>query len=61
MDEAFGSGLYQREVDYLRRVEWAQSAQDILWRRSKLGLFLAPEQQTRLHDYLGNPESCQGR
>ena len=56
LGEAFGSGLYQREVDYLRRVEWAQSAQDILWRRSKLGLFLTPEQQTRLHQYLGQAQ-----
>ena len=34
------SGLYEAEVTYLRRVEWATSAQDILWRRSKLGLQL---------------------
>ena len=34
----FGSGLRQREVEYLIRQEWAKSAEDILWRRSKLGL-----------------------
>lgn len=32
--------LYAKEVDYLRRYEFAQTAQDILWRRSKLGLHL---------------------
>ena len=32
--------LYEREVDYLFREEYARSAQDILWRRSKLGLHL---------------------
>jgi glycerol-3-phosphate dehydrogenase len=32
--------LYEREVDYLCREEFARSAEDILWRRSKLGLRL---------------------
>ncbi len=36
-----------REVDYLCKHEWAQDAEDILWRRSKLGLFLSPSQQVR--------------
>ena len=34
----FGGGLHEREVDYLTREEWAETAEDILWRRSKLGL-----------------------
>lgn len=34
----FGAGLRQREVEYLIGQEWAKSAEDILWRRSKLGL-----------------------
>jgi glycerol-3-phosphate dehydrogenase len=34
----FGAGLHQREVDFLIEREWARSAEDILWRRSKLGL-----------------------
>ncbi|HVY13590.1 MAG TPA: glycerol-3-phosphate dehydrogenase [Rhodopila sp.] len=33
-----GAGLTEREVDWLVRTEWARSAEDILWRRSKLGL-----------------------
>ena len=33
-----GYGLYQAEVDYLRAHEWAQSDDDILWRRTKIGL-----------------------
>lgn len=36
----FGGGLYQREVEYLINKEWAVCAEDILWRRSKLGLRL---------------------
>ena len=31
-------GLHAAEIDYLRRVEWAGTAEDILWRRTKLGL-----------------------
>ena len=34
----FGNGLTAREVDYMLRVEWARTADDVLWRRSKCGL-----------------------
>jgi glycerol-3-phosphate dehydrogenase len=37
----FGTGLTAAEVRYLMRFEWAQTADDVLWRRSKLGLGLA--------------------
>ncbi|WP_150131003.1 glycerol-3-phosphate dehydrogenase [Janthinobacterium sp. LM6] len=40
MGEEIAAGLYAAEVDYVRRHEWAVSAADILWRRSKLGLHL---------------------
>ncbi len=40
----FGAGLYQREVEFLIAQEWARSADDIVWRRSKLGLRLSAEQ-----------------
>ncbi|PMQ17538.1 glycerol-3-phosphate dehydrogenase [Janthinobacterium sp. AD80] len=40
MGEEIATGLYAAEVDYVRRHEWAVSAADILWRRSKLGLHL---------------------
>jgi glycerol-3-phosphate dehydrogenase len=39
----FGAGLSEAEVRYLRENEWAQSADDILWRRSKLGLHVTSE------------------
>ncbi|HEV3104755.1 MAG TPA: hypothetical protein VGZ01_03575, partial [Trinickia sp.] len=35
-------GLYERELVYLRETEWACCANDVLWRRSKLGLHVAP-------------------
>lgn len=54
LGEHLGSGLYTREVDYLCREEWATGLDDILWRRTKLGLFMTPGQQERLAQYLLN-------
>ncbi|MCM8729929.1 glycerol-3-phosphate dehydrogenase [Hephaestia sp. GCM10023244] len=48
----FGHGLTAAEVDYLIAVEWARTAEDVLWRRTKLGLRLDPVQQTALADYM---------
>jgi glycerol-3-phosphate dehydrogenase len=50
----FGAGLYEREVDHLRRREWAQTAQDVLWRRTKFGLRLTREQQGTLERYMND-------
>ncbi|MEX1829727.1 glycerol-3-phosphate dehydrogenase [Luteibacter sp. CQ10] len=52
LGEHFGADLYQAEVDYLVRHEWATEAEDILWRRSKLGLRVDPDGVRRLTDYL---------
>jgi glycerol-3-phosphate dehydrogenase len=45
-------GLFEREIGYLRREEWARTAGDILWRRSKLGLGQAPGAAGRLDEWL---------
>jgi glycerol-3-phosphate dehydrogenase len=42
LGRAFAPGLYEAELIYLRDTEWARSAQDVLWRRSKLGLHVEP-------------------
>ncbi len=47
----FSETLYQAEVDYLFKEEWASCAEDILWRRTKLGLSLSSEEKARLEDY----------
>ncbi|PMR68137.1 glycerol-3-phosphate dehydrogenase [Halomonas heilongjiangensis] len=52
LGEAFGAGLTAAEVDYLVDHEWARSAEDILWRRTKLGLRLNPSQTARLAEYI---------
>jgi glycerol-3-phosphate dehydrogenase len=44
----YGADLYEREVDYLKDQEWAMTAEDVLWRRSKLGLHMKPEERAAL-------------
>jgi len=53
LGKAFGAGLTAAEVDYLKANEWAASAEDVLWRRTKLGLRLSAAEQQALADYLG--------
>ncbi len=48
----FGAGLHQREVEFLVDHEWARTSEDILWRRSKLGLNLSPAQVQVLHQFV---------
>lgn len=48
----FGADLYACEVEYLRRHEWARTADDILWRRSKLGLHLSAAEAEALAEWL---------
>src|SRR5690606_2746771 len=44
--------LHEREIEFLRREEWAMTAEDILWRRSKLGLHLPAHAAERLDRWL---------
>ena len=48
----FGHQLYKREVDYLHRKEWAFTAEDILWRRTKLGYLFKKKERLSLDNYL---------
>lgn len=52
LGEHFGAGLYAREIKFLQRTEWAQTAEDILWRRTKLGLHMTEAQRARVADWL---------
>jgi glycerol-3-phosphate dehydrogenase len=45
-------GLFEAELRYLVRQEWAMTAEDILWRRSRLGLHLPPEAAQTLDSWL---------
>jgi glycerol-3-phosphate dehydrogenase len=48
----FGNGLTEAEVTYLMREEWAEEVDDVIWRRSKLGLRLSPEQVVALENFM---------
>lgn len=52
LGEDFGAGLTAREVAWLMDEEWAVTADDVLWRRGKLGLRLTPAQRDRLEDWM---------
>ncbi|WP_267395404.1 MULTISPECIES: glycerol-3-phosphate dehydrogenase [unclassified Sphingomonas] len=52
LGEHFGADLYAREIDYLVDQEWAQAAEDILWRRSKLGLHVPAGAAAAIDRYL---------
>ena len=52
LGEDFGAGLTATEVRWLCEHEFAVTAEDILWRRTKLGLHLAPEQADHLEGWL---------
>jgi glycerol-3-phosphate dehydrogenase len=52
LGQNFGGGLYEREVDYLVKNEWAREAEDVLWRRTKCGLHMSAAEKTAVRDYL---------
>ena len=52
LGQAFGAGLTKAEVDHLMDEEWAQEARDVVWRRSKLGLRLSPDEMAALDAYM---------
>jgi glycerol-3-phosphate dehydrogenase len=52
LGESFSNSLYQAEVEYLINTEWARTAEDILWRRTKLGLLFTDKEQQVLEKWL---------
>ena len=48
----FGAGLTEREVEFLRAEEWATTADDILWRRTKCGLHMSEEQRAAVSQFM---------
>lgn len=49
---AVAPGLHERELDYLCAQEWACSGDDVLWRRSKLGLRFTPQQRDQVSAWM---------
>ena len=48
----FGADLTEAEVNYLMQHEWAEGTEDVLWRRSKLGLLFSEEQKEALGRFM---------
>ena len=48
----FGAGLTEAEARYLVEAEFARSADDILWRRSKLGLHMSDAERGAFSDWM---------
>ncbi len=61
LGQNFGADLYEREIAYLVAQEWACSAEDVLWRRSKLGLHMTAEQRAALERRLPSPAPVPAR
>ncbi|MCL6417442.1 glycerol-3-phosphate dehydrogenase [Aestuariirhabdus sp. Z084] len=61
LGQHYGAGLYQREVDYLITREWTHTLEDLIWRRTKLGLRLSAEQCHDLENYLTGNRTPQQR
>jgi glycerol-3-phosphate dehydrogenase len=52
LGQSFGASLTESEVRYLMANEWARTAEDIVWRRSKLGLRLSATEITALDEWI---------
>lgn len=52
LGESFGGGLYEAEARWFIEREWAREAEDVLWRRTKCGLHMSPEQRQRFDDWM---------
>jgi glycerol-3-phosphate dehydrogenase len=50
----FGRGLYEVELRWLQEREFARTAEDVLWRRTKLGLVMADEEKQAVETWLQN-------
>jgi glycerol-3-phosphate dehydrogenase len=59
--QTFGADLTEREVRYLMQHEWARTAEDVLWRRSKLGLRVSRAEALRLDDWMQAASAADAR
>ncbi len=48
----FGPDLTGAEIRYLMRHEWAETVDDVLWRRSKLGLYVSKEDRAGIERFM---------
>ena len=58
LGEDFGANLTEREIAYFVEQEWARSAEDVLWRRTKAGLQMTDAQRARVAQRMGEHASA---
>jgi len=65
LGQHFGAGLYEAEICYLIDTEWVKSAEDVVWRRNKLGLRMGQDEVANLDKFiktrLAEPETITGK
>ena len=54
LGKGFGANLYEAELNWLIDSEFAQTGDDILWRRTKLGLFLNSSQRQSVDEWMAS-------
>ncbi len=59
LGEDFGHGLTEAEVRYQMKYEFARAAEDVVWRRSKLGIRFSREQLDRLKAFMDENRQLQ--
>lgn len=52
LGEAFGHNLYEAELRYLVENEWVTELDDVIWRRTKLGMWLNDDEKQRITQWL---------
>jgi glycerol-3-phosphate dehydrogenase len=60
LGQHFGHGLYEAELRWLVDKEWAQSGDDVLWRRTKLGLVVTPAEAQQVAAFLARVKPSAG-
>jgi glycerol-3-phosphate dehydrogenase len=60
LGEEVAPGLYEAELQYLCEHEWARCADDVLWRRSKLGLHLSDSQRAAVERWFAQRTPATG-
>jgi glycerol-3-phosphate dehydrogenase len=63
LDQGLGAnvgGLFEAELDHYVRAEWATSADDVLWRRTKMGLHIGPAGRTAVAGWFGETAAVAG-
>jgi glycerol-3-phosphate dehydrogenase len=57
LGEDFGAFLFEREINHMLNHEWAETADDLLWRRSKCGLMMTALQRQRVAQFIASREA----